>query len=381
MKLLYIAGEFGVSNGTNTNMMVHYRALIRILGKENVFTVDLNSGGKQIETTESVSYLKPTALKDKLLRGMQGHTSLMSNKIMRDICDIIRNKNINYVFIDDSLYGKLVKRIKKEFPQITVATFYHDVKRNLYLQWIKKDGVGAALKRYIPGLINEKSNAKYSDINITLNSRETKMLRRYYNVDSQLELPVGIAPPAPKNEFANVFPTDKINLLFLGAKYYANIEGIRWFCENVMPFINASYHLWIAGKGMECLSDELTSNNVTVLGTLDTLSDYYRDCNIVIAPIFDGAGMKVKTAEALAYGKCFVVTKEAEVGYMEYRPESCNELFLQCNTAEEFIACLNKLSGKDINKFNPQISQFFEANYSLAAIDTKLRSVLPIDKG
>ena len=83
MRLLYIASEFGISNGTNTNMMVHYRTLIKILGKDNVFTIDLNSGGKQIETTKSKVYLKPSNFKDKLLRGLQGHTALMSNSIER----------------------------------------------------------------------------------------------------------------------------------------------------------------------------------------------------------------------------------------------------------------------------------------------------------
>ena len=282
MKLLYIASEFGISNGTNTNMMVHYRSLIKILGRDNVFTIDLNSGGKQIETTKSKVYLKPTDFKDKLLRGLQGHTALMSNSIVRDILSVIKDEKIEFVFVDDSLYGKMVKRIKEEYPYVKVACFYHDVKRNLYPQWIKKDGVGAAIKRYIPGLINEKKTASYADFNITLNERESRMLKQYYGKKADMELPVGIEDPKYPQELKNPFIESKFNLLFVGAKYYANILGIKWFCKNVIPLLGADIHLWIVGKGMEVLRDELNAGVVHVVGTVDNLARYYKYSDVVI---------------------------------------------------------------------------------------------------
>lgn len=376
MKLLYIASEFGISNGTNTNMMVHYRSLIKILGKNNVFTIDLNSGGKQIETTKSKSYLKPTGFKDKLLRGLQGHTALMSNSIVKDILTIIKKEKIEFVFVDESLYGKMVKSIKVKYPDVRVACFYHDVKRNLYLQWIKKDGIGAAIKRYIPGLINEKKTASYADVNITLNARESRMLKQYYGKEADMELPVGIADPNYPHGLKDPFIEGKFNLLFVGAKYYANVLGIKWFCKNVIPLLGADIHLWIVGKGMEVFKDELTSDTVHVVGTVDTLSGYYKYADVVIAPILDGAGMKVKTAEALSYGKCFVGTAESEIGYMEYCPDNCKGLFVECNTDKEFAEAINGLKKNGVQKEYQQIRNFFKDNYSLQAIEDKLRNIL-----
>lgn len=376
MRLLYIASEFGISNGTNTNMMVHYRTLINILGKDNVFTIDLNSGGKQIETTKSKVYLKPSNLKDKLLRGLQGHTALMSNSIVKDILTVIKDEKIEVVFVDESLYGKMVKSIKKNYPHIKVACFYHDVKRNLYLQWIKKDGIGAAIKRYIPGLINEKKTVSYADFNITLNARESRMLKQYYGKEADMELPVGIGNPKYPQGLKNPFIEGKFNLLFVGAKYYANILGVKWFCENVIPLLGPDVHLWIVGKGMEVLKDELTSDTIHVVGTVDVLAGYYKYADVVIAPIFDGAGMKVKTAEALSYGKCFIGTAESEIGYMEYCPDDCKRIFFECNTDREFAATINSLKDSGVQKEYPQIKNFFKDNYSLQAIENKLRLIL-----
>lgn len=375
MKLLYIASEFGISNGTNTNMMVHYRTLINILGKDNVYTIDLNSGGKQIETTKSKSYLKPVRLMDKLIRGIQGHTALMSNSIVRDILKIISDEKIGFVFVDESLYGQMVRSIKKKYPDVKVACFYHDVKRNLYLQWIKKEGIGAAVKRYIPGLVNEKKTAIYSDYNITLNGRESQMLKQYYGKDATLELPVGISEPQYNGDLENPF-TAGFNLLFVGAKYYANILGAKWFCENVIPQLDSDVHLWIVGKGMEVLRTELVLDRVHVVGTVDSLSKYYQYADVVIAPIFEGAGMKVKTAEALSYGKCFVGTLESEIGYMEYCPKDCRNLFFECNTAETFVATIDSLKQKGVQKEYQQIKCFFKNNYSLQSIEDKLRKIL-----
>lgn len=375
MKLLYIASEFGISNGTNTNMMVHYRTLINILGKNNVFTIDLNSGGKQIETTKSKAYLKPIRLKEKLIRGVQGHTALMSNSIIKDILKVIADEKIDFIFVDESLYGQMVKNIKKRCPQVKIACFYHDVKRNLYLQWIKKEGIGAAVKRYIPGLINEKKTALFSDINITLNGRESQMLKKYYGKVADMELPVGIEEPQCINDSSNPF-SGEFNLLFVGAKYYANILGIKWFCENVVPLLEHDIHLWIVGKGMELLKEELASDTVHVVGTVDNLAEYYKYADVVIAPIFDGAGMKVKTAEALSYGKCFIGTVESEIGYMEYCPDDCKEIFVECNTDKEFAVAINRMKNCGVQKEYQQIKYFFKNNYSLQAIENKLRKIL-----
>lgn len=71
----------------------------------------------------------------------------------------------------------------------------------------------------------------------------------------------------------------------------------------------------------------------------------------MIAPLFDGGGMKSKTVEALSFGKIFVGTEESLFGFWEemnsnIRGKTC----YQCNTPEEWIQTINNLANDDIHK-------------------------------
>ena len=67
----------------------------------------------------------------------------------------------------------------------------------------------------------------------------------------------------------------------------------------------------IIGKGFETLKNDLECDNVKVIGTVEDVSEYFYRADFVIAPIFEGSGMKLKTAEALMYGKTIFGTTEA----------------------------------------------------------------------
>jgi succinoglycan biosynthesis protein ExoO len=50
---------------------------------------------------------------------------------------------------------------------------------------------------------------------------------------------------------------------------------------------------------------------VILAGCVPDLAPYYRQAAIVINPVPYGSGLKIKTVEALAEGKCLVCTEEA----------------------------------------------------------------------
>lgn len=72
--------------------------------------------------------------------------------------------------------------------------------------------------------------------------------------------------------------------------------------------------LEIVGKGFEELKNQLTRSNVKVIGGVDSLEPYYENAAAVVMPILYGDGMKVKTAEAMMYGKVIFASEEALEG-------------------------------------------------------------------
>ena len=92
----------------------------------------------------------------------------------------------------------------------------------------------------------------------------------------------------------------------------------------------------------------------------------------MILPIFKGSGMKVKTCESLMYGKNIIATDEAFVGYdVDY-----DRVGGKCNTAEEFIACIEDFENHPRPRFNAYSRQMYLEKYSEAAVVEKFRKVL-----
>ena len=91
-----------------------------------------------------------------------------------------------------------------------------------------------------------------------------------------------------------------------------------------------------------------------------TLAYYYIHSDAVVSPILAGDGMKVKTAEAIMYGKPIFATDEALEGY---EVSQLKKIF-RCNTSQEFITAINAYAGKPpYFPFNQEIRSLFLEKY------------------
>jgi len=100
----------------------------------------------------------------------------------------------------------------------------------------------------------------------------------------------------------------------------ANIRGIDWFIETVWPRIRESAptaELRIVGGSLRRRLAEKwrKSPGVTVVGYVDDLAAEYQNTTVVVAPIIDGGGTKIKVLESLQYRRPVVVTVQALRGY------------------------------------------------------------------
>jgi glycosyltransferase involved in cell wall biosynthesis len=113
-----------------------------------------------------------------------------------------------------------------------------------------------------------------------------------------------------------------------------NIDGLLWFLKKVLPLIDRSFYMKfvIIGGGLsERIREKyLTPNNIDYLGFIDhPLDIIYRSC-AVIAPLFTGAGIKVKVIEAFTTGTPVIGTDIAFEGLpfienLVYRAENPRE--------------------------------------------------------
>jgi len=129
-------------------------------------------------------------------------------------------------------------------------------------------------------------------------------------------------------------------LLFVGSRQSLNLEGLNWFLEEVWPAValrHPSMVLEVAGSICERI--EPATDGVRLLGVVPDLLETYTGADVVISPVRLGTGLKIKTIEALGYGKP-VIAMPAAVEGLE---SGDGTAFLTAKSAPMFRALLGEL--------------------------------------
>lgn len=258
----------------------------------------------------------------------------LTKEAEKEIINTIQINEINWIFVDSSLNGRLIKLIKKK-TKAKVISFFHNCELSLISQEIFTGKI-MLLPRIYSSYFNEKLTVKYSDKIIALNNRDKVLIKKYYKRNVDIIIPISIEDKFTKHIPEKILRSSEIKkVLFVGSYFYPNIDGIKWFIRNVLPHVNII--LTIIGKDMDKLTDiDFNKKNIEVLSNVPQIEKYYYNADIVIAPIFKGSGMKVKIAEAMMYGKPIIGTDEAFQGY------DIVDGMYKANTIKEFITAINK---------------------------------------
>lgn len=280
-----------------------------------------------------------------LLRMAKGYCLGIRSSVIRDIISTVGKESIDCVFLCSSKIGILSKIISRIYPDIKIIIFFHNIEKQYGRELLKSSN--SIQNKFINSVINrnERCATIYGDAFVTMNSRDSNLLNDYYGKQSDLLLPLGFTDSYGKNSPLSKFRDveEKTRLLFVGSAFFANVNGLNWFIDNVYPHLN-NVELKIVGKGMDaCFKasyDASTNSSIVVNGYVDDLTAVYENAHIVVSPIFDGGGMKTKTAEAMMYGCPIVGTDEAFRGYdVDY-----DKIGAKCNTTNEFIDAIKRLA-------------------------------------
>src|SRR5829696_6837253 len=302
---------------------------------------------------------------------LRGYIDGITPEVETAILARVRDQAIGRIFLDGSNLGRLARAIKRRLPNVEVLTFFHNVEARFFFGALKQYRSARALGVLAANYASERMAVRYSDRLITLNKRDSAGIAYLYGRAATDVLPMAIEDKLRNEADAPQSPLKEPYALFVGGAFYANQSGIRWFVENVVPEV--SIKTCVVGKGLEALRGELERDRkVEVVGAVDELGHWYRNAKVVIAPIFDGSGMKTKVAEALMYGKRIIGTCEAFSGY-----EDCvDEVGWLCNTKEEFVAALRRVEGESYPPFDPSLRAIYERCYSYDAALSRFCAML-----
>lgn len=354
MKILFLTRFDFLKDKKDGGVLVasrNYEMLCDLYGDKNVILYILSPEEKEaidkvkyfkIDDNLIVTYLHYMALKDKI-----------SGKIKRVILKSIIEENPDIVFFDGSTFGQIIRMIKSK--GIKSIVFFHNIERQYTWEQVKKYSI-LCIFRYLATAFNERKMAKYGNKVICLNKRDAELLKKYYGREVDLIWPVTFKDTYEMTK--NIKIVENVDLLYIGSYYAHNYTGLIWFIENVMPYITRQ--LTIVGKDMDRLSSKIkVTKNICIVGTVENIQQYYMSANAIVMPVFMGGGMKVKTAEAMMYGKTIFASKEALEGY---ETEGVEHIFL-CNSADDFIKKINQYDFRKENLLNNDVRQLFLGKY------------------
>lgn len=343
-------------NGGRKVSARNYSLLKETVGSENV-CLCLFSNDVESDDASNIRVFSKFRNKFEQLFAICTQTNQFKLSKRKEILSYIEEVNPDIIFFDFSILGKLITKLDKKYKTIV---YMHNVEKDYAYNKVKNESL-FYLPLYFSYKANEKKIMEYVDYIICLNERDRRRVEEIY--DRKVDLLVPITFKDCFNEEYIDYKKDKI-LLFVGSNFGPNLNGVIWFVKKVMPYL-PDYKLLIVGKDMEKNRNELSADNVEVIGTVEDMSLYYYKSDAIVIPILYGDGMKVKTAEAMMYGKTIFATQEALEGYNVNGVKNIYE----CNTEKQFVDSIKRYMERDSRqRFNETIRSFFLQNYETQAV-------------
>jgi glycosyltransferase involved in cell wall biosynthesis len=131
--------------------------------------------------------------------------------------------------------------------------------------------------------------------------------------------------------------------MFADFSWWPNEASLRWFLDEVWPRLEPGIELHLAGYGSD-LAVGGQRTRIHADGFVSDPREVFRKCDLMIAPIVTGGGVKVKVAEALFNRVPVIATSLALRGL----PIDSTAPVHVCDTADEWVAALRPASARSL---------------------------------
>ena len=235
-------------------------------------------------------------------------------KIYKKIEGIIKEKNIDIVFINHlhmAFYGKLMK---EKFPGIKLILREQNTEYIFWKRIFKEEK--NVLKKFICWWQSFKIlNYEREIINIFDKCFMISPVDQLNLLKINLNAKTVAIPTAiniKKYQLSQTINTIPHSMIYVGNfSWLPNLQGLLWFLREVWPEIVEEFSdakIFIVGKNP---SDEIIrfkSKNIIVTGYVNDIKPWIAKAEIFLVPLFSGGGIRIKILEAMAMKKPIVST-------------------------------------------------------------------------
>ncbi|ACI08915.1 glycosyltransferase [Klebsiella variicola] len=139
----------------------------------------------------------------------------------------------------------------------------------------------------------------------------------------------------------------------------ANMKGLRWFFDNVYPLLPMEITIQVAGKGADWLADKY--KNVKYKGFVEDAHEFLSRSKVIAIPSISGAGVQIKTLDAITIGRPIVASQFALRGLEDipsyvYSSRQASEMAKQIMTNLE-----RKVSQNDLLALKHECNEWYSS--------------------
>jgi glycosyltransferase involved in cell wall biosynthesis len=285
-------------------------------------------------------------------------------KTLIQLKKLVAKNNYDVIFFDYSqmfLYSLFFSQEKKILS-------YHDV---MFQKFTREQFPYNLLS--FPTYIFEYMFSKQPNVLfITPSEKDSGLLKKIYHQESTF-VNYYLNDYVLSLQKANVTIREKKYFVFFGDWSRAeNKEGLKWFIECVQNQNILEFEFLIIGKALdEHLQRKIiTLKNFTYLGFVENPYEIISNAIALIAPIFKGAGIKIKVIEALACGTPVLGTEIAFEGL----PKRFEKYLILCQAFDDYVHFIRKLQLGEAEK--KSLRNDFIEYYNTNTAGNFIRSVL-----
>jgi glycosyltransferase involved in cell wall biosynthesis len=129
--------------------------------------------------------------------------------------------------------------------------------------------------------------------------------------------------------------TDTPTVVFLASGNSVNQDALDFLVSDIWPRIrqaNGAAVLEVYGR--VCSHAKAAGDDVRIMGEIEDVAEAYRRAWVVVSPLRFGTGLKIKSVEALGYGKALVCTPAGASGLESV----AGTAFVRADSAKDFAA-------------------------------------------
>ena len=276
-----------------------------------------------------------------------------SYRVLFLILTLCKKVNYDVIYFDFSqvfLYSLFLRRKKK-------ILMCHDIIFQKYSRG------GNYFEKFWVYLSEKIIFASPSATLLTFSEKDRALVRKVYHRNSEV-INFFLSPMITR--LGDEVATAQNTFCFFGAwNRPENSDGLVWFVRNVLPRLPNETKFLVIGPNLPVEIARLIASykNVSYLGFVENPYATIKTCAALIAPIFRGAGVKVKVIESLACGTPVIGTPIAFEGI----PRPVRMGIFVCRTPNEFAEQISGFTSAPDTKI--KLRTWFLEHYKPASLE------------